>query len=307
MGRIAAIVLAAAALAGCGQAGAPAAGGGAPVPQPDAGRGPLDSRAVSAPATRTCGQADSPPVPLIRARVRDDRVRIEYELLARPDGCEPVAIHVTANSVDKLDNIAPASGGGGPIRLNGDKGVVVLKLPPLDLPPYEARASTYAKSGARSETTTVPVPVTGDYCRRKASAAACIRRARAKFMRCLRGQAPRAACPDYVWNARPLIPYEPLRGVTRAGLERSFAFMAARGGAEFVSVQCSSLRYCIATWRSYWGILRARYEVSGYGSRTGCWIAERRAILEEAEPPEHVAPLSHVVSDRQSACVDWVR
>lgn len=256
----------------------------------------------SLPQTGAC----TPPTPVIKPRRTSDRIRIEYEV---PSGsrCKPDAIHITANSVDNLDNIAPAKGGGGPVRLTGDDGVVDLKLPPLDLPPYEAKASTVTRVGRRSATTVVRVSESGDYCRRTQSAGVCIRRAQGKFMRCLRGTAPRNKCPDYVWNAKPLILYEPIRGVTLAGLERSFAYVARRGGAEFVSVQCSSKRWCVATWRAYWGIFRARYEVSGYGSRSGCWIAERRAILEEAPPPEHVAPLRHVVSDRQSACVDWVR
>lgn len=259
-----------------------------------------------------CGSSDIagselciPAAPQIEARQTTDRIHIEYEV---PESdCRPAAIQVTAHSVDKLDNIAPRPGSGGPVELSGKTGVVELKLPPLDLPPYEALASTMTTRGRRSATTKVPVPLSTDYCRRTRSAATCIARAQAKFMRCLRGTAPRDECPDYVWNARPLIPYEPLRGVTRVGLERSFEFMARRGGAEFVSVECPSLRQCVATWRAYWGILRSRYAVSGYGSRAGCWIGERRAILKEDPPPEHVSPLRHVVGDRLSACVDWVR
>jgi hypothetical protein len=255
----------------------------------------------------TFGSAScTPPAPTIEPRRTHDRILVEYQV-DRSRGCEPWAIHITAHSVDKLDNIAPGKGSGGPIPLKDDDGVVELKLPPLDLPPYEALGSTVMKNGRRSETVTVRVPETGNYCRRTRSAAVCIRRAQAKFMRCLRGNAPRAACPDYVWNARPLIPYVPLRGVTRQRLERSFALTGRRGGSYFVSVRCASTRWCVGTWRAYWGTLRARYEVSAWEQRDGCWIAERRAILEDAPPPQHVAPLRHVISDRQHGCVFWVR
>jgi hypothetical protein len=289
--------------AGCGVADT------APVAQPDAGRGPIDSRARTLPATRAC-DGESPPVPWIRARRTSGRIRVEYKVLARPPACKPVAIHVTANSVDKLDNIAPAEGGGGPIPLTEDEGVVELSAPPLDLPPYEARASTLTTEGRRSETTTVPIPEAGDYCRRSHSAASCTERAQAAFMRCLRGQSPRSACPDYVWNARPLIPYVPLEGVSRAALERSFTSLATRAGANppFEAVSCPSTRQCVAVWRSYEKVFRARYAISGYGQRPGCWIAERRAILEETAPKvAHEAAIRHVISDRQSGCVSWVQ
>jgi hypothetical protein len=129
-------------------------------------------------------------------------------------------------------------------------------------------------------------------------------------MRCLRGNAPRAECPDYVWRARPLIPYEPLRGVTRVGLTRSFAFMAHRAGGDprFDSIICRSIRSCVATWRGNGKVFRVRYAVSGYGQRPGCWIAERRAILKETAPDHpNVTPLRYVISDRHSGCVDWVQ
>jgi hypothetical protein len=255
----------------------------------------------------TCGPGGAPPVPLIRASRDGDRIWVEYEVLARPTACRPDAIRVIANSVDKLDNIAPSTSNG-LVRLTRMKGTVELKLPPLDLPPYEARAATVTPTGRRSATTTVRIPESGDYCRRTASASVCIARAQAKFMRCLRGDAPRSVCPDYVWRARPLIPYEPLQGVTHAALERSFELLARKtehGGATFELVLCSSLRECVVTWRGYGGIFRARFEVSGYGQRPGCWIAERRAVLAESPPPDGMVPLRHLIADRQSACVHW--
>jgi hypothetical protein len=232
---------------------------------------------------------------------------VEYKLLARPEACNPDAILVTVNSVDKLDNIGP-SASNGLIRLSGAEGTVELELPPLDLPPYEARASTLTSKGVRSQTTAVRVPESGGYCRRTQSAATCIGRAQVKFERCLRGKAPRAKCPDYVWRARPLIPYEPLRGITRAALQRSFAHLGRateHGGATFESVHCTSVRDCVVTWRGYGEVFRASFEISGYRQRPGCWIAERRAVIAESPPPAGMVPLRNLLADRQSACVHW--
>jgi hypothetical protein len=53
------------------------------------------------------------------------------------------------------------------------------------------------------------------------------------------------------------------------------------------------------TWRAYDGVFRARFEVSGYRQRPGCWIAERREVLAGT------ARLRHLLADRQSACVHW--
>jgi hypothetical protein len=255
----------------------------------------------SVPATRACGRLQTPPVPLLSATRVGARIRVEYELLARPKVCDPDAIVVTVSSVDKPDNVGP-SASNGLVRLDGAKGVVQLKLPPLDLPPYEAQASTLTSGGARSETTSVRVPERGSYCRQTESAATCIERAQAKYERCARGEAPRATCPDYVWRSRPSIPYEPLRGVTRDTLEESFAHLAGateHGGARFESVECSSVRDCVVTWRGVDGVFRARFEVSGHRQRAGCWIAERREILAGT------ARLRHLLADRQSACVHW--
>jgi hypothetical protein len=252
-----------------------------------------------------CGPGGTPPTPRIRAHLQGGRIRIDYEVPARPADCRPVAILVTAHSVDKLDNIAPGSGAGGPIRLEGDSGRIVLKVPPLDLPPYEALASTYTDRGRRSPVTKVRIPQSGDYCRRSASAEFCIAQAQTEFERCVRGELPRNRCVDWIWRTRPPIPYEPLVGVTRAGLEKSFAYTEERVRRDppLRSVVCRGLRMCVATWRGF----RARYEVSGYGQREGCWIAERREVLAETPTAEHVTPLRYVIPERTSGCVDWVR
>ena len=310
MGRIAAVLTVSAAVLAPGCASSEPVSS-RPVAQIDAGRGPLSKNAVTRPATATCGRDGTPPVPRIRARLHGERIRVEYEVLARPDDCRPVAIHVTAHSVVKLGNIAPGKGAGGPVPLDGDSGVIVLKVPPLDLPPYEALASTNTARGLRSDTTYVPVPQRGDYCRRHSSASVCIARAQAAFMKCLRGQLPRSRCVGWIWNTRPLIPYEPLVGVTEKTLERSFVYVSGRIGGDppFKSLSCTGLRMCVATWQGGHPakVFRARYEVSSYGQRSGCWIAERRAILEETPPPEHIAPLRHVIPERISGCIDWVR
>ena len=288
----------------------------ATVPQPDARRGPIDARAKTLPATRGCGSTETtdgqplrtPPVPLIRARRLADRIRIDYQVLARPISCLPVEIIVTANSVDKLGNMAPGEGAGGGRLLLRGRGTVDLKLPPLDLPPYEARAATRTRSGVMSKVTTVPVQESGNYCRQTASAEVCIEGAQRKFERCVRGEAARAACPDYVWRSRPRIPVEPLSAVTLAGLERSFAVRAQlgdTGAVAFQTVVCTRDWSCTATWSGQLGVLRARYVASGYGQRPGCWIAERREILKERNTEgDRWVPLRHQISDRLSACVN---
>jgi hypothetical protein len=245
--------------------------------------------------TRTCGAARTPPVPLVRATREDDRIRVEYELLSRPAGCAADAVLITANSVAKVSNVAP-SPTNGLVRLTGREGAVELHLPPLDLPPYEVRAASLTPAGARSATTKVRVPESGDYCLSRLEPATCIRRAEEKYERCLRGAAPRQACPAYVWRTRPPVPYEPVQGVTRAGLERSFTSLlssTSHGGATVEAVYCSSGRECVVTWQDDGGSFSARFDVSGYQQRAGCWIAERRLRLSDPMP------------NRLRACVDW--
>jgi hypothetical protein len=246
-------------------------------------------------ATRTCGTARTPPVPLVQATRHGDGIRVEYDLLARPAACAPDAVLITANSVAKVGNVAP-SPTNGLIRLTGTEGAVELELPPLDLPPYEVRAATLTPAGARSATTKVRVPESGDYCLRKLDAAACIRRAEEKYERCLRGAAPRQACPASVWRTRPPVPYEPVQGVTRAGLERSFTSLLSSteyGDAALDGVYCASTRECVVTWKGDGGTFSARFDVSGHQQRAGCWIAERKLRLSDLLP-HHLR-----------ACVDW--
>jgi hypothetical protein len=237
--------------------------------------------AQSRPATRACGAGGTPPVPLIRAHRADDRIVVEYEVLARPAACRPDAIRISANSVDKRDNIAP-SASNGLVRLKGTTGTVELELPPLDLPPYVAHAVTLTPSGRSSRATTVRIPERGDYCRQSASATVCIERAQVKFTRCLRGEAPRRACPAQVWRTLPPVRYEPLRGATRAELEESFASLLRSTEHDLESVACSSTRECVVTRRHDDGLVRATFVVSGYRQRPGCWTAEQALLRYRA-------------------------
>jgi hypothetical protein len=238
-------------------------------------------------ATRACGPAGAPPVPLVRATQRGDRIR--------PAACRPDAVVITANSVAKVGNVAP-SPTNGLIRLTRMEGTVELELPPLDLPPYEVRAATLTPAGARSATTKVRVPESGDYCLRRVATATCIRRAELKLERCLRGEGSRRGCPGYVWKTRPPVPYEPVQGVSRAGLERSFTSLLSSteyGGAALDTVYCASTRRCVVTWQGDEGIFSARFDVSGHHQRPGCWVAERKLRLSDLLP-HHLR-----------ACVDW--
>jgi hypothetical protein len=252
-------------------------------------------QAQSLAPTRTCGAARTPPVPLVRATREEDRIRVEYELLARPAGCAADAVLITANSVAKVGNVAP-SPTNGLFRLAGAEGTVELQLPPLDLPPYEVRAATLTPAGARSATTKVRIPETGDYCLRSLDAATCIRRAEEKYVRCLRGEMSRRDCPAYVWRTRPPVPYEPVQGVTRTELQRSFTSLLSSteyGEAALDAVYCASTRQCVVTWQGDNGTFSARFDVSGYRERAGCWIAERKLRVSD--------PLPHHLR----ACVDW--
>ena len=249
----------------------------------------------SIPATRTCGRHQAPPVPLVQATRRGDRIRVEYDLLARPVACAPDAVLITANSVAKVGNVAP-SPTNGLIRVTGTEGTVELELPPLDLPPYEVRAATLTPAGARSATTKVRVPESGDYCLRSVAAPVCIRRAELKLERCLRGEASRGECPGYLWRTRPPVPYDPVQGVTRAGLESSFTSLLRSteyGDAALDEVYCASTRECVVTWQGDEGTFSARFDVSGHAQRAGCWIAERKLRLSDRLPHQ------------LRACVDW--
>lgn len=217
-------------------------------------------------ATPACGAAGTPPAPLVRADREDYRVLVEYDV-ARPAGCVPDAVLITVRSVGKPDNVGPSSTNG-LIRLVANEGTVELDLPPLDLPPYEIRATSLTPRGRRSATTTLRIPDSGDACRGER----CLQRAREKFERCLRGEAPRQACPAYAWRMRPPVPYEPVQEVTRPALEKSFTLLVG------APVSCTSTSECVVN-----GVT---FAVSGYRQRPGCWTAENGL-------------------NRYRGCVDW--
>jgi hypothetical protein len=320
MWRLLAPVLAVLLLAGCGlldsERKPPVAA--QIVQQPDAGAGPISSRQRSYPATTACGFERSaersgitaPPTPLIRARLEGDRIIVDYELLAAPAGCKPVAIVVRGSSVEDLGNMAPGEGDGSPTPLSGLKGTEVLKLPPLDLPPYQVNAALIAENGMRGTITTVPVPDDRDYCRRRKPLDTCKQLAQEKFERCLRGEEPREACPDYVYRARPPLAEVPLRDITIETLEASFAYMARRGeqgGVHFAKVACQAEPWgCLASWTSRDGDFVAHYLIQGDKHKAGCWQSERDEILRQPPDREGWVPDRYLINDHISACVDWV-
>lgn len=136
-----------------------------------AASGRIDRRASTLPASISCepvqvqvhGQnprritQHAPPVPRLEARRQGQTILVTYEFLAMPSECEPVAMQVTANSVDKLDNIRSASTDGAPIPVKGPRATVRVPVPQYGPGPYEARASAYTRRGLRSPVTTVPV------------------------------------------------------------------------------------------------------------------------------------------------------
>ena len=221
------------------------------------------AQAAASRAAATCGLAGAPPTPLIAVKSQDDRVRVEYSV-GQPVGCAPDAVLITLSSAAKPDNAAP-SPTNGLIELTESFGSVELALPPLDLPPYLVRATSLTPRGRRSASATVRI---GERCQ----GTACLENAQEKLERCLRGTAPRATCPAYLWRTRPPIPSVPLQDVTRAALEKSFS---ARTGT---TVVCASTRVCI--------VGDARFAVSGFQQRPGCWVAESGL-------------------NRYHACVDW--
>jgi hypothetical protein len=282
------------------------------VQQPDAGKGPVGR--PSPPATGECGSPDTsggstPPVPLLRARRTEDGFEVEWELLARPAECEPVAIAIFAASVDRESNRGLPIGAdvGMRIPIADSRGTVSLREAPMDLPPYEVLGATYTAEGRSSDLARVPVPDNTDYCRRRRAADVCFREAQAKYVRCIRGEEPESACPSWVWNTRPPLEARPTRGITTAALERSFAFMAHRGDTgsyALVSVRCPSTTSCIADWRGSWGYTKMRFLVSGDRHRAGCWTAERREVLVDTGPLNADGhTMSDLMTDRHSGCV----
>jgi hypothetical protein len=239
--------------------------------------------ATSSHAGETCGARGAPPAPSNDAVQDGHRVRVEYSV-PQPAGCVADAVQIAVSSVGHPDNVGPSTTNG-LIRLTDSEGSVELDLPPLDLPPYEVRATSVTPRGRRSATTTVRF---GDRC----GGERCAQRAQEKLERCMRGEAARKACPAYVWRTRPPIPYEAVRGVTREALQKSFTALV-RSTGQGDSVQCSSNRECVVTWQSDEGQFSALFQVGGYHERAGCWVAVRTFRLDDPSPV------------RLRGCVDW--
>jgi hypothetical protein len=149
-------LLCALAVSACG-----AAEPSAPVASPSGGR--IDAKSTTYAATHGCSLGYSrnvvPPIPDVAARLRPNGIEVEWRFLARPSDCRPAVILVTANSVDKLDNVATRDGATSFMRVDDDHGTVTFRMPVVDAPPYEARVSVY---DARSRSTVITtVPVTG--------------------------------------------------------------------------------------------------------------------------------------------------
>jgi hypothetical protein len=217
-------------------------------------------------AEPACGARGTPPAPNIEA-VRDGhRVQVDYSL-DRPAGCLADAVHIAVSSVEHPRNVGP-SATNGLVCLTGSNGSLELDLPPLELPPYEVRATSLTPRGRRSAVTVLRLPSTAEQCRGDT----CLQQAQDKLERCIRGLARRRDCRAYVWRTRPPLPYEPVRGVTREALERSFTTLLG------TRVACASTSECAVEGEIFM--------VSGYRERAKCWRAEHRL-------------------DRYRGCVDW--
>jgi hypothetical protein len=221
------------------------------------------------------------PVPAVFAEMGADEIVVHWQLLASPAACRPAGLLVTANSVDRPDNMALAPANGSVIPITGADGTVRLKLPVLDLPPYEARVSVLTARGARSAVTTVPVAGSGRGCRNSASR--CVAAAQRKAIRCERGTLPRGQCPGrFYGTARPPA-IRPLPGMTRPRLERSVRDAVARAtyaGTTIGSVSCRPAWSCTVAWRgSDAHPVRVIYRLGAAGPR-GCWFAARVRILD---------------------------
>jgi hypothetical protein len=255
------------------------------------------------------GCSGAPPAaPRITAVWNSGRIVVDYEIPAA--GCRPWAIHVTGRSKEKLDNMAPGEGAGGPTRLEARHGRVVLKEPPLRLPPYQALASTVAPNGRRSRTVVVRVagaPVNA--CRRSHGRATCIARAQRTFERCLRGEGPRSACAEWIYRTRPPLAMRPIEDATREQVRRSFADVAARiacCNVSFVRASCTRASRCVAVWHGAGGLggtFRARFDLTGDQYNPGCWQVAERHILDEPSDPPILAPIRHVLQPAFTGCV----
>lgn len=192
--------------AACGGADEPR-GSSEIVPQPDAGAGPIDREAVTLPATTLCSVPGSasepgarPPVPLIRVTRSRWTAVVEYEILGSPAECTPAGVRISVNSVDEPSNTSTANGGRLVMRKAGR---LEFPLPPLDLPPFEIRATSYTASGIPSPTTTIPVPDDSPRCLDANSLADCLRLAETELEACLAGTARQAQCSPYHFRAHP--------------------------------------------------------------------------------------------------------
>lgn len=221
-------------------------------------------------------------MPAVYAELISDAIVVHWQLLASPAACKPLGLLITANSVDKLDNMAVGPGDGGAIRISSMAGSVRLKRPVLDLPPYEARVSVITSRGLRGDVTTVPVAGSNRGCP-GGRTSECVARARRKATRCERGTIARRNCPGWIYGtARPL-PITPLPRVTRAALERSVrqaASRAAYADASIGSVSCRPAWRCTVAWRGRDpDPVRVLYTLSRSGS-SKCWFAARARILD---------------------------
>jgi hypothetical protein len=158
---------------------------------------------VPAAGSASGGRELAPPVPKVSARIEHWTIEVEWRFIGSPHECRPKALLVTANSVDKLDNMATRPGSGGPVLAEGNEGSLELDAPFLDLPPYEARVSVLDAHGIRSPVTTVPISGSPPGCTDRLPPARCIAAAEAHFMRCLEGSAPRERCHPKAWRTRP--------------------------------------------------------------------------------------------------------
>lgn len=247
--------------------------------RPTTGCTAIPIRGASGPATT------APPIPQLSAHIDGWKLTIHWRFLSLPAACRPIAILVTANSVDSPDNMAGRHGVG-PIPINVANGSVTLDAPFLDLPPYEARLSGLDKQGIRSPVSTVPVSGSRPGCTASRPPTTCIAEARRLFERCMEGSAPRERCNPKAWRIHPPLPINPLHGITRRPLEASMRSILKRMNSPQVSlrrVSCSRLPYCEVKWRDPGrpgAGASVRYRMSGLqntGSQA-CWVAARHVV-----------------------------
>jgi hypothetical protein len=290
-----------------------------------AASGRIDDRAATLAPTDHCSRAGvsaggggdllAPPVPSVEAKLEGWTLTVHWRFLRMPAECRATLILVTANSVDDLDNMAGAGGGGG-IVIHGNEGSVSFDAPMLDLPPYEARVSAQLDNGLRSPVTTVPVGGSGPACSDSKPVSACVAAAHDLFQRCLTGATSRARCNPKAWRSQPPLSVEPLQGVSQRDLERSLAAMAARlatGSVEVVdwSVRCDGTDSCRVSWWNR-GRAETRFTIAytmsaGSGGGQGCWIAARYRIVSAPSDPSALSVLQSWGNafTRPSGCTSW--